>query len=151
MTVLLLLFRSTFSTVSSTGSSWPKDMMGLRDGQSRSGDQWDWFDPLDRTGGTKRDKIKFEALTERWDWLQTWRESRGRGFNLVFSCTGGFVFQEFASGAHPPGGSLVPGDGWQCPEKHLPLWLSRERAPEGGEGNGSFFFFLTYFSNFFQH
>lgn len=119
-------------------------MTGLRDGQSRSGEGWDWCDRLERTGGKKRDKMKFWALTERWDWLQTWRESRGRGFNLVFSHTGGFVFQEFASGADPPGGSLVPGDGWQCPKKYLPLRLSRERAPEGCEGNGSFFFFFCW-------
>lgn len=128
--------RSIFSTASSTGSSWPKDMTGLRDGQSRSGEGWDWCDHLEQTEGGKMKS-------------QTWRESRGRGFNLVFSRAGGFVLQEFASGADPPGGSLVPGDGWQCPKKHLPLRLSRERAAEGCEGNGSFFFFNHTFQQLF--
>lgn len=44
------------------------------------------------------------------------------------------VFQEFAFGAHPPGGPLVPGGGQQHKEEDLPVRLSGHRSAEGGQG-----------------
>lgn len=51
---------------------------------------------------------------------------------------GGFVFQEFAAGARPPGGPLVSGGSRQHQKEDLSLRLSGERSAEGRQGNDMF-------------
>lgn len=52
--------------------------------------------------------------------------------------TGGFVFQEFAVGAHPPGGPLVSGGSRQHQKEDLSLRLTGECSAEGRQGKSRF-------------